>query len=876
MDLRLFEVSSTNIFPIANSALGGQLCTEYNLRTRESICTDPSVRYMIGPSYTHSDRDFKLSSITDGSNVVINSAGFRISEGRALVNGHFIESLRPLTIDMQEQNIIAQRSGEPALEGRLAVGLRVWYSTETTMIGSMMPESDSVYRGVTVVILPLAQFKLPTDEPADQSKITAHLKLGEIEYRDGRVLSIVGNDNKVQAFPAQRIQNVDSLLSSSYVRKTGLDAKKIYVFSGKGTDPSTGLDTWCNAVDSLIVWDENPNLRSGAMPANLPREAEFSADIYGTYLSLPHKQPDGPISSTDGTLQYYAPRMLQIPNAAYDKMTSGVVSATYTKNIRNLQSQINRIYKGIQGGHLLQYIPVLTSREKGVDNSSLPVLNANCSPGDYVLVGQDLTLETSPDTVTAPATMYIVIPGNVSNIAYVDASHVPSGGVVLATINWSDIEDAAGQFPSDPAAATSALLEYSGVTTYRGVKNKDYFVVTVGSSTYRYKVTANATQVSFSDPVQVSAAVPFATQETIGGFLDAPDDGLGMGYVKIDSEGHLYLVDYDILSSGVLAYRLGEDYATSKGVDASTIQQSLDDFVNERVAFPSAAQIEASKQTNSDPNIITVTIDLSDSSTSEVINIYGIDSRFNTSVYIRFTGHSTQNLTINIADCEKIRLDIPSTIGDATFNVYRCGVYYDAAILNRVNLISGLSLWYERYSSADPRLSVIGNKVTLLDRPQSNSLEYWTSGQPNDHHIVHGLRSITFAPDGHIIGCEIGVANNTTGNVAEGVAVSVFQYTLPQGTLQYPEKRLTSPVKVCGQFISAYPSVPQYIMIETSFTALSQSVNSNSVTSGMISIKEDVKYLDSIAGVPMTSYIDSWQPGTFNTFSGGTSNELST
>ena len=44
MNFKRFSVGTTNIFPIANSTAGGQLLTEYNLRSRESVNTNQSVK----------------------------------------------------------------------------------------------------------------------------------------------------------------------------------------------------------------------------------------------------------------------------------------------------------------------------------------------------------------------------------------------------------------------------------------------------------------------------------------------------------------------------------------------------------------------------------------------------------------------------------------------------------------------------------------------------------------------------------------------------------------------------------------------------------------------------------------------------------------
>ena len=99
-----FPVNSTNIFPIANSTAGGQLVTEYNLRSRESVGTDSAVQYMIGPSFVHSERDYKVTLQTDITGVPVSSSVLQIAPGRGVFNGHFVELLTPMTIDLNEAN----------------------------------------------------------------------------------------------------------------------------------------------------------------------------------------------------------------------------------------------------------------------------------------------------------------------------------------------------------------------------------------------------------------------------------------------------------------------------------------------------------------------------------------------------------------------------------------------------------------------------------------------------------------------------------------------------------------------------------------------------------------------------------------------------
>ena len=175
-----FPVSSTNIFPLANSTAGGQLLSEWNLRSRETVGTHSSVQYDIGPSYTHGLEDFKITQSVDNVGALVSSTEILISEGKAIVNGHFIQSLTPIQIDMAEANVQRQLRNESPLKGQLSIGLIALYSTEATMAGAMVPEqkdsdddSTAMYYGVQVVILPPDEMKLPKDVPTQQDEVNS-------------------------------------------------------------------------------------------------------------------------------------------------------------------------------------------------------------------------------------------------------------------------------------------------------------------------------------------------------------------------------------------------------------------------------------------------------------------------------------------------------------------------------------------------------------------------------------------------------------------------------------------------------------------------------------------------------------------------------
>ncbi len=124
MNFITFSPSMANIFPASNTTTGGQLVTEYNLKSRESVATDPNVTYTIGPSYTHSLLDFEVKILEDAGGALVNSYTLWIAEGRAVVNGHFVETLAPMTIDLVEANGKVGNQSKPRLKGQLAIGIR--------------------------------------------------------------------------------------------------------------------------------------------------------------------------------------------------------------------------------------------------------------------------------------------------------------------------------------------------------------------------------------------------------------------------------------------------------------------------------------------------------------------------------------------------------------------------------------------------------------------------------------------------------------------------------------------------------------------------------------------------------------------------------
>lgn len=884
-----FPVGSTNIFPIANSTAGGQLVTEYNLRSRESVATDQSVQYMIGPSYVHAMEDYEVSLQADITGVPTSSTILQISPGRGVFNGHFVELLTPISIDLEEANMQASIESLPRLDGNLSIGLRVMYSTEPTMAGSMLVENTfQMYEGIQVVILPKEQFKLPSDVPSEPDKVTAHIKLADFQYRNGEILNIINNTNKVKNIDASRITGIDDIVSDTYVSKSKLDPKGMYIFAGYGSPYN--LDTWCDAKNSLIVWDNNVTINTTPPSIDV---AEFKQNNDGrVYLMLPHKQfADGsvvdtgepPVVDQNGNQLYIQPAQLEVPMANFNNNTSGMVDATYTRHVKDVVDQINQIYM-MPNGKQVGFLSELNAIEE------LPVINPNWKVGDYILVELDNTLGDDITSTRAPSTMYVVLPGIVNRVSYLSST---SDGTVPAQLTGIQLgviylDSSAGSAPPNTTDADQYNEYWKYSNNYRGSIGIDYFVIEYveGETTtkYFYPVSESG-QRSYSGAVYVTGEIPLATEDVIGGFYNVPSSQLDAGYVYRDDTGHLRLLDYSLLRSGTLAYQLGEDFEVPANIDNATVQQNLNEYVNQRVAFPNYSQ----SQNAENPNVINITMTLSPSEERSEINIYDIDSRFNTSVYLHIAGTADSNTIINIADCERIRID-SNISGTPIIKVYRCGLYYDASVIDYLNThrdtdtSSGLSLpsindftlWYERYETTDPNLIVDDMTVRCIDSPViTHSIDYWSTATPNDNHYMYALQSITFGNDGSIIGFGMLIRNETTANVAEGKSVALTTFNIPQSSaMPYPESSLTRQMSMTGTFITSYPvDTGGYMIINTTFTAVSQVYNqydSKNTLKGNISLFIDVSNVDAIkSDFTGNPDIDGWSSKDYHIFYGG-------
>lgn len=866
MNFTVYPVSTTNIWPLANDTKNGQLMTEFNLKSRESVNTPESIKYIVGNSFTHGEDDFKVRIQTDGAGTIISSSVLEILGGRAVINGHFVESLTPITIDMLEANARARSEGLEPLKGQLTIGIRAMYSTETTMSGAMMTYNDEgYYEGIQIVVLPREKFKLPIDCPTEPDKVTAHLKLAEFNFVNGAINSVVNNyPGKMQNVSAERIQNIDKMLSDIYVTKTGLNPKKLYTFAGKGNDPSTGLDTWCDSTDALMIWDANPST-TNTKP--LSREASFGISSSGKIqLYVPHKQVDG-MKDTAGNLQYYADKKYDVPLADYSRGTSGTVDRTYTNHIKSISEKLNNIYR-LPNGNQVGYIAVLN------DRSELPTLNNNWKLGDYILVGQDNTLDESVDNIGSPSTMYIVLPGIVS--AYKYHSTVKNSNAVPSALTGIQLDSQLNMNGDEGDVVDTKDPEVYGQyfdlsPNWRGTIGKDYFIIhfTKGEeySKYYYVVSQSGER-SYSEPIHLTGQIPFAQEDTIGGFLNVPETALDGGYIYRDETGHLRLLDYNLLRSGVLAYQLGEDFKVPSGITHEDVQANLDEYVNERVAFPNYSQT----QNKSNPNVIEITLDLSVEEVETTINIHDIDSRFNTSIYLHINGNADSKCTINISDCQKLRID--SNIGgNPKINIYRCNLYYNSSVIDRLNIIQDFKIWYEKYESTDPNLLVDNMTIRSIDEPIIPSeIDYWNTSVPNDNHYMYALQNITFAPNGEIVGCGLYIKNETSSNISEGKSIVSSKFVLPQGSgLIYPKSKLTRKLKVTGSFINAYPTDSGYMVLDTNFSAITNVVNpydTSDVADGVIAFYVDANLVNSVTGLPAGTELDCWDSNAFHAFQG--------
>lgn len=598
-------------------------------------------------------------------------------------------------------------------------------------------------------------------------------------------------------------------------------------------------------------------------------------------------------------------------------------------------------------------------------------VTAEWSPGDYVLVAQDQTVQTDiVDGSSYPSTMYVVVPGmtpldskyvasyydvyttelsapinRISSTTgtstkdtYSDAldtystavatlkRHVPTKFLYGYELGSNDVVDLSSEEDLPDVFNSTAMLEelYNStvlIEGVRGVPGKDYFVLR-----YRYpKLDAHgdpARQDSYTDqttgktysgiqsqvyvwvqvyftlnyvsdkveldtdnPIVLSGGTPYAQEDRVGGFLNVSPDVYGGGYISRDEEGHLKLNDFEFLAAGVSAYQLGEDRVEGAGLDISELQDVFDQYVNQRIAFLNDAQLYKAQENNLRTD--TITIQLQIGSTSEgTLNIYDIDSRFNTAVHLHITGQATQNAVINITNCQRLKITLDQGC-NPTILLNNVCLYYDADVIDRIAQIKGLTLWYQPYSELDPKLEVDGMTVIYQGSLEAKGTnQYWTYTSGNDNSYAYALRQITFASDGTVIGMGVAVTDNTTNNiVSSGESIFASTFTLPQSIgLAYPVTKLTKQIKVTGNFITAYRvegNDPGFSVKNTNFTILTQKytkyTNVKEFIQGVISFYTRTSIVKDVSGVDSSTLmalsdefaIDGWESGAYHIFYGG-------
>jgi hypothetical protein len=581
---------------------------------------------------------------------------------------------------------------------------------------------------------------------------------------------------------------------------------------------------------------------------------------------------------------------------------------------------------------------ILPYPESGADTSKIYyTFSANTSTGSITFIKwseQASDWQAYAPTNGAP----ISVVGKITHTRGLDYNAVnPVSGAVIAKSVIATLEETS-------LTATYKYYELSrdyadlfpDFTSLRGIPGEDYFVVTyqytetmgdveVPHVKDYYFVVTSATAKEWSSPIYLTGTIPLAEEDVIGGFYNISSDAADAGYVYRDDDGHLRLVDYGLLRTGLLAYQLGEDLTFPTSLSLSEVQEYLDEYVNDRIAFPNDTQKTNAAKNNVPANVINIYIDLADAESSsedettlnQAITIRNIDSRFGTCIYFHFTGTATSYTTINIVDCQKIRID-PTICENTTsntyeggpiINLYRTNLYYDASVLNYIvsadrntqsnglndeiiyedgvvytdfypetfTGIVGLSLWYQPYEDTDPQIVVDDKTVSELDVGYiSESFEFWDQeNAPNDIHYTMALSSISFDGTGVITKVGLLIADRSTDNVdTDGQHVYYGKFNLPQGAgLSYPQACIKKPLKITGNFISAYKpdGASEIIIANTNFTAetgVYDAVNANSTATGNIAI------LTNLTTAPVNVDFDTnlapWRQDTYNLFYGGT------
>lgn len=830
MNLVKFPVAATNIFPIANSTAGGQLLTEYNLRSRETVGTDINVpsSLHIGPSYVHSMRDFALSG--NGSVVTIH-------EGKGLFNGHYVELLTPIDIDLTtEITKIVDSSERAELRGDLTVGILVMYSTLNTMASTILTEKlpsesddpndaeiSAYYQGVHIVILPTAKAKTPSDvwvdgavPPGSDTNFNMHLKLGRIIYKNGAIQGDpIQDENKIKQIDGSRISNIDAIISDSYLTNTHTRNDTFYAYNPyAGLDETRYGDGWVNINPAMIKWRMVDAPTSDTAP-NPNATAEFVPDGGGraVNLVLPHLQiPDYKVS---GQPKYFEDIVVPIAEASPITGIPGVLGKSYMEHISSLARKLDTMYAGITSlGTMKLFINILDDRT--VIDDLVPA-SEKWNVGDYVLVSQDNTVESVEGRPCS--TMYVVEPGILTKAKPAEPfNQIPEGGVPVGTLDDVEVQNIQ-QDPEDGKVTWESLQ----IRARRG----DYFVIVYSEdsateehpagSIYGYYVVERTGKPSLNaiDPIYITGGVPLAYEDTVGGFLNVPNSSLGQGYVYRDEDGHLRLLDFDLLVSGVLAYRLSEDYV-NYSYDANTIAAELEEFVNNRVAFKDETAQTYNYLT---PPSVNITLQLTDETvvSDSELKIHSIDSRFGT--YVNLTIDATTSsmgpITVYVSDIEKLRLHISDAFINSGSNVVitRCCMYYDPDTLNKLDSedTNQLTYWYCQFDESDPDLVVndttIQRRVAVTPMTSEPETNWWSQVEAGGQmQTYYGIDSITLSHSGEVIGMGFAILDHITqGNDLESRSMNITDLTISSGIgFPIPYKKFNYNILASGNYSGGY------------------------------------------------------------------------
>lgn len=332
------------------------------------------------------------------------------------------------------------------------------------------------------------------------------------------------------------------------------------------------------------------------------------------------------------------------------------------------------------------------------------------------------------------------------------------------------------------------------------------------------------------EPVFLSAAIPYATPDIVGGFksIDLEGDAAqytDRGYIFLDAEGHLRLRDYALLRSGLLAYALTQDFEESESVTAAGLQESLDNYVNDRILMPKA---DGSK----DISVTIPSITSESPETASIVTLRNIDARFGSTLHLHLESVSDANVGINIQSCERIIIYVSGTT--------RCSIYIeDSEVFYNLSLIQYSSLsfnnvkfWYDdSYDDvtgmADQHIYVDDTNTVYFDpvegdRAWADLSSYYLSTSSLDYHVQYGPHHVKFDKNGQIEEIGLSFLGTFTSEYLEKVQSSlvVGDFYLPSvPNFTIPVGRLYSRLSFSGDLNTVYQTDDVYTFIHSEMSA---------------------------------------------------------